>query len=64
MDRSLGQKIDKKMQATLQRSAKRRAPLQEVKRGRTALSLDGIMIIVKDAHLLKILIFNEDQKNG
>ncbi len=40
------------------RSAKRGAPLQEVKRGRTALPLDGIMIIAKDANLLKMLILN------
>ncbi len=39
-------------------NAKRRAPLKEVKRGGTALSLDGIMIIAKDANLLKMLILN------
>ncbi len=46
------------------RSAKRRAPLKEVKRGRTALSFDGIMIIAKDANLLKMFILNWDQKNS
>ncbi len=40
------------------RSAKRRAPLKELKKGWTALSLDGIMIIAKNANLLKMLILN------
>jgi hypothetical protein len=40
------------------RSAKRRVPLKEVKRGRTLLSLDGTMIIAKGASLLKMLILN------
>ncbi len=58
----MGQKIDKKMRATVwsrqEVQLKRRAPLQEVKRDRKALSLDGIMIIAKDANLLKMLILN------
>jgi hypothetical protein len=37
------------------RGAKRRAPLREVKRGRTALSFRWI---AKDAKLLKMLILN------
>ncbi len=32
--------------------------LRDAKRDRTALSLDGIMIIAKDANLLKMLILN------
>ncbi len=36
----------------------KKSTLKEVKRGRTALSLDGIMIIAKDAQLLKMLILN------
>ncbi len=32
--------------------------LKKVKRGRTALSLNGIMRIAKDANLLKMLILN------
>ncbi len=40
------------------KGAKRRAPLREVKRGRTALPLDGILLIAKDANLLKMLVLN------
>jgi hypothetical protein len=60
MDQSMGHKIDKDVGHSLVqiRSAKRKAPLKEVKRGRTALSLNGIMIIAKDANLLKMLILN------
>jgi hypothetical protein len=61
MDRSLGRKIDKRSGPQFGpdiRGAKRRAPLKEVKRVRTALSLHGIMIIAKDASLLKMLILN------
>ncbi len=32
--------------------------LKEVKKGRKALSLDGKMIVAKDANLLKMLILN------
>ncbi len=60
MDQSLGRKIDKDAGHSLVQtsSAKKRALLQEVKRGRTALSLDGLMIIAKDANLLKTIILN------
>ncbi len=60
MDQSLGPKIDKDAghSLVLIRSAKRRVPLRDVKRGRTALSLDGLMITAKDANLLKMLILN------
>ncbi len=56
----MGHKIDKDAGHSLVqiRGAERRAPLKEVKRGRAALSLDGIMIIEKDAKLLKMFILN------
>jgi hypothetical protein len=52
----LGQEIDKRCRP--QFGPERRVPLKEVKRGRTALSFNGIMIITKDANLLKMLILN------
>jgi hypothetical protein len=55
MDQSLGHKFDKRCGPQFGPDKKCK---KEVKRGRTALSLDGIMITAKDANLLKMLILN------
>ncbi len=60
MDQSLGHKIGKRYGPQLgpDKKCKEEGTLKDVKRGRTAFSLDGIMKIAKDANLLKMLILN------
>jgi hypothetical protein len=58
MDQSLGQKIDKRCgpQFGPDKKCKEKGTFARSEKGRTALSFDGIVIIAKDANLLKMLL--------
>ncbi len=58
MDRSLGQKIDKKMRFGLDQRVQRGRHLEGMNRCITAYHLDGLLIVAKDAKWLRMFIYN------